>query len=86
MKLAGSVRSWFMESRKHRMLRCAQLPRALKAGGSQESRLRSEFPAPCSLEDCDSMLTDAGFDLLSRLLEMDPSKRISAEEALQHEW
>ena len=32
------------------------------------------------------MLSEAGFDLLNRLLTYDPEKRISAEDALNHEW
>jgi cell division cycle 2-like protein len=32
------------------------------------------------------MLSDAGFDLLSRLLALNPAKRLSAKEALEHEW
>jgi cell division cycle 2-like protein len=38
--------------------------------------LRDEFPA----------LSDQGIDLLSRLLTYDPSKRITAEKALQHPY
>eukprot|EP01018_Ginkgo_biloba_P004294 Gb_36478 [translate_table: standard] len=31
-------------------------------------------------------LSESGFDLLNRLLTYDPSKRITAEEALKHKW
>jgi serine/threonine protein kinase len=31
-------------------------------------------------------LNDAGFTLLRDLLHMDPSQRISADEALRHSW
>lgn len=33
-----------------------------------------------------TFLSDIGFDLLSRLLELDPSQRCSAAQALQHQW
>lgn len=32
------------------------------------------------------LLSDAGFDLLTRMLDMNPATRISAEEALAHRW
>jgi cell division cycle 2-like protein len=32
------------------------------------------------------MLSDAGFDLLNRMLTYDPSRRITAREALEHRW
>ncbi|KAF7813626.1 cyclin-dependent kinase G-2 isoform X1 [Senna tora] len=32
------------------------------------------------------VLSDSGFDLLNKLLTYDPEKRITAEEALNHEW
>lgn len=38
------------------------------------------------LEDLIHDLDDAGFDLLHRMLSLSPSQRISAEEALQHEY
>ncbi len=31
-------------------------------------------------------LTDCGLDLLQKLMTYDPSKRLTAEEALQHPW
>ncbi len=36
--------------------------------------------------DPNSGLTEAGFDLIERMLAMDPKQRISAKEALKHEW
>ncbi|KAL6999742.1 Cyclin-dependent kinase G-2 [Sarracenia purpurea var. burkii] len=32
------------------------------------------------------VLSDAGFDLLNKLLTYDPEKRITAEDALKHDW
>lgn len=51
----------------------------------QESQLRSKFPAK-AFGIGQALLTDTGFDLLSRLLEMNPAKRITAAEALKHPW
>ncbi|KAK1271913.1 Cyclin-dependent kinase G-2 [Acorus gramineus] len=48
------------------------------------NKLREKFP-PTSF--CGGpTLSEAGFDLLNRLLTYDPEKRITAEAALQHEW
>jgi serine/threonine protein kinase len=60
-------------------LRCAQV---IPSG--MPSKLREKFPK--SSFDGRSTLTDAGLDLLSRLLALDPEQRITAAEALQHAW
>ncbi len=49
------------------------------------SRLRERFPK-VALHGSTPPLTDAGFDLLSRLLCLDPAQRISADDALAHPW
>jgi serine/threonine protein kinase len=51
----------------------------------QESQLRSKFPT-VFFGGSAPVLSDAGFDLLSKLLEMNPAKRITAEDALKHKW
>ncbi|CAL5198138.1 unnamed protein product [Lathyrus oleraceus] len=48
------------------------------------SMLRMKFPA-ASFTGL-PVLSESGFDLLSKLLAYDPDKRISAEAALQHDW
>ncbi|KAH9610576.1 hypothetical protein KSS87_003336 [Heliosperma pusillum] len=48
------------------------------------NQLRKKFPAT-SFTGC-PVLSDAGFDLLNRLLTYDPEKRITANAALRHEW
>ncbi|KAF7125043.1 hypothetical protein RHSIM_Rhsim12G0029600 [Rhododendron simsii] len=46
--------------------------------------LRKKFPATSFTGS--PVLSDAGFDLLNKLLTYDPEKRITAEDALKHEW
>ena len=48
------------------------------------SKLRKLFPRTGMISS--TYLTDEGYDLLRLLLEYDPQKRISAREALDHEW
>ncbi|GER56056.1 kinase family protein [Striga asiatica] len=50
----------------------------------QYNLLRRKFP-PTSFTGS-PVLSDAGFDLLNKLLTYDPQKRITAKEALNHEW
>ncbi|KAG2429747.1 hypothetical protein HXX76_010531 [Chlamydomonas incerta] len=49
----------------------------------QPSQLRSRFTSSFGSS---ATLTEAGFDLLSRLLAYDPAQRISAADALEHKW
>ncbi|KAG5093311.1 hypothetical protein JHK84_048899 [Glycine max] len=46
--------------------------------------LHKKFPATSVTGS--PVLSDSGFDLLNKLLTYDPVKRITAEEALNHEW
>lgn len=50
----------------------------------QYNQLRKKFPATSFTGS--PVLSDAGFDLLNRLLTYDPEKRITADAALKHEW
>jgi len=51
---------------------------------NKRSKLRAKFPKQNF--GGGFYLDDMGFDLLTKLLAFDPKKRISAEEALNHEW
>lgn len=51
----------------------------------EENKLRSKFPT-VFFGGSAPVLSDAGFDLLSQMLEMNPANRISAEDALKHRW
>ncbi|XP_021899737.1 cyclin-dependent kinase G-2 isoform X1 [Carica papaya] len=50
----------------------------------QYNLLRKKFPATSFTGS--PVLSDAGFDLLNKLLTYDPEKRITADAALNHEW
>ncbi|XVE56629.1 hypothetical protein DITRI_Ditri04bG0026000 [Diplodiscus trichospermus] len=63
----------------------SELPGA-KANYSKQpyNLLRRKFPAASFTGS--PVLSDAGFDLLNRLLTYDPEKRITADDALNHDW
>ncbi|CAO2829427.1 unnamed protein product [Amaranthus hypochondriacus] len=50
----------------------------------QYNQLRKKFPATSFTGS--PVLSDAGFDLLNRLLTYDPEKRITVDAALKHDW
>lgn len=57
--------------------------------GSQKAKEHMESLPPCEKQSWSSLFPDApepAIDLLSRILHWDPSKRISAGEALAHPW
>ncbi|MCL7051682.1 hypothetical protein MKW94_030070 [Papaver nudicaule] len=64
----------------------SKLPDAPKVKFSKHHQfsLRKKFPPTAFTES--PVLSDAGFDLLNRLLAYDPAERITAKEAVNHEW
>ncbi|KAB1217316.1 Cyclin-dependent kinase G-2 [Morella rubra] len=61
-----------------------KLPRVRPNIKQQCNLLRKKFPAQTFTRS--PVLSDLGFDLLSKLLTYDPEQRITAEAALKHEW
>lgn len=64
----------------------SQLPhfKTVRFPNVRESRLRAKFPQHNFSGGV--QLSDAGLDLLSRMLSCDPAARITAAAALQHPW
>jgi cell division cycle 2-like protein len=64
----------------------SKLPNAnlINMRSATKSRLRDQFPV--SSFSGGVFLPEAGFDLLSRLLWLDPSRRLSSTDALHHRW
>jgi cell division cycle 2-like protein len=63
-----------------------QLPNAKKINFKKytQCKLREKFPKASFTDDI--YLTDLGIDLMKKLLAYNPSKRITASEALRHPW
>jgi cell division cycle 2-like protein len=57
----------------------------VKWKGPKHSQLRQKFPV-ASLTYGQSVLSNAGFDLMQQMLSLDPAQRISAADALKHEY
>ncbi|RLN58601.1 hypothetical protein BBJ28_00009106 [Nothophytophthora sp. Chile5] len=52
----------------------------------RHSRLRDKFPLAATFSGSGCSLSKAGFDLLGRMLALSPRERISAKDALAHEY
>jgi serine/threonine protein kinase len=51
------------------------------------NRLRERFPTPSSFDfEARGTLSDEGFKLLTGLLQLNPARRLTAQEALDHRW
>jgi serine/threonine protein kinase len=67
-----------------------QLPNAnmfrWKPRKQEELEIYKRFPINSPVSSTQAFLDSNGFDLLQKLLTLDPNKRISAKDALDHEY
>ncbi|KAL0349819.1 UNVERIFIED_CONTAM: Cyclin-dependent kinase G-1 [Sesamum radiatum] len=74
---------FLLEQRRILAEQIAQIYIILGSGEPDDNRLTQKFLAAASSTGAPS-LTELGFDLLKKLLEYDPEKRITTEVALNH--
>ncbi|KAG8365256.1 hypothetical protein BUALT_Bualt18G0085300 [Buddleja alternifolia] len=73
-------------SKIHRILGSPNHDVASSSSSSRLNLLRQMILGDTSCRRAPGLLTELGFDLLSKLLAYDPNERITAEDALRHGW